>query len=64
MGDETEPILAEIQGVVGDAGKLDLDAFWDEIIASERGDDLSTGTMNLDEARQKGIIAPDFEPDE
>ena len=42
----------------------ELDAFWDEVLASESGADFYTSGISLEEAREKGIIAEDFDPED
>lgn len=47
----------------GQNDALNLDAFWDEALASDSGgDDFSSG-ISLAEAKKKGLIAEDFDPE-
>lgn len=41
---------------------VDLDAFWDEALAVELGDEESGEGFNIDEARRIGLIPPEFDP--
>lgn len=40
----------------------ELEAFWDEALADENAADFFTAGISLDEAREKGLIAEDFDP--
>jgi hypothetical protein len=41
---------------------VDLDAFWDEALADELGDEENGEGMNIDEARRIGLLPPEFDP--
>ena len=40
-----------------------LDAFWDDALASDTGGDFFTSGISLAEAKEKGLVAEDFDPD-
>jgi DNA-binding response OmpR family regulator len=41
---------------------VDLDAFWDDALAEELGGDQSGKGLGFDEARDNGLLPPEFEP--
>lgn len=43
---------------------IDLDDFWDEALASESGGDAFTNGISLEEAKKKGLVAEDFDPED
>ncbi len=42
---------------------VDLDAFWDEALASELADRESSKGVDIEEAQKMGLIPPEFDPD-
>ena len=46
------------------AQRVNLDAYWDDALASDTGGDFFTSGISLEEAKEKGLIAEDFDPDD
>jgi CheY-like chemotaxis protein len=46
------------------AQRVNLDAYWDDAMASDTGDDFFTSGISLEEAKKKGLVAEDFNPDD
>lgn len=66
---ETAFEIAEIREMLSgdlevEESEMDLESFWDEALSeAAEENEMSTG-ISLEEARQKGIISPEFDPDE
>jgi DNA-binding response OmpR family regulator len=59
-----EPIVDSTPEADEQAHDPELDAFWDEVLAEEGGADFYTSGISLDEAKEKGLVAEDFDPED
>jgi hypothetical protein len=64
LDDDDIPDVDEPQQLGRSAAEQELDAFWEEAVAFELGGDEFGGGLSLEEAKAKGIVGEDFDPDE